>query len=181
MRRTAAWAVATLLAAAPTVARAQHVGTWTELPAPSSSTVGATVATGLAVSGGPHTYKVGVDYDYTLTGPLLLALHGAAALAGDGVGLHLAPGVRYLLPQEGLPWIPYGRAALAVDILGANVETDAGFGIGVKLGAGLQYHFVKDLAVGPELTLTYGALAGDGGSRSALAADVLIALSHRLP
>lgn len=170
-----------LALACPPEAFAERVGTWTELPADSSSAVSATVASEIGLGGGPNAYKLGAIYDFSLNGPLLLSVAGAVAVAGEGLGLHLAPGVRFLAPMEGLPWIPYGSAALAVDLLGENVRTDHTLGLGVKLGGGLQYFFSRELAVAPEVTLTAGVITGEGSSERSFAIDALVSLVYRLP
>jgi len=181
----AAGALAALtLLVAPTDAfcqAAQGLGTWTELPIESSSTVSAVLNSGLGLAGHPQTYKVGADYDFAINGPLLLSLTGALAFAGEGVGLHAAPGVKYLLPVDGLTWLPFGRAALAIDLFGEHVGPGRDLGVGLKLGAGLQYWFDKSIAVAPEVALTSGIVAGDGGSEEAHALDVSISVAYRLP
>ena len=94
---------ALLLLGAPADAFAQaeqRIGTWTELPIESSSTVSAVLDSGVSLSGHPRTYKIGADYDFAINGPLLLSLTGTLAFAGEGVGVHAAPGVKYLLPVD---------------------------------------------------------------------------------
>ncbi len=172
-----------LALAAPLTAFAEpnHVGTWTELPQESEGAVAAVLDSGLGMTMHPHTYKVGADYDYSINGSLLLSLTGLVAFAGEGIGGHVAPGVKYLMPFEGLAFLPYGRAALAVDMFGDKVSAGADLGVGLKLGAGLQYWFDREFSVAPEVAYTTGVVSGAGDTRSGAAIDVSIAFGYRLP
>jgi hypothetical protein len=175
--------VAALLLIAPASADAQptHLGTWTDLPQESEGAAAIVVDTGLGMTRHPHTYKLGAEYDYSINGSLLLSVTGLAAFAGEGIGVHVAPGVKYLLPFDGLAFIPYGRAALAVDLFGNNVAVNQDLGVGLKIGAGLQYWFDREFSVAPEFGLTTGVVSGDDGSQNASVIDLSIALGYRLP
>ncbi len=178
------WALPFVLAVVyPTSALAQqeHSGAWTDLPEESSSTLSVVVDTGMGIREHPHTYKLGGDYDFSINGSLLLSITGLVSFAGEGVGAHIAPGVKYLMPFEGLAFIPYGRAALAVDLLGDNVAVNHDLGLGLKLGAGLQYWFDKEFSVAPEISLTTGVVSGDGDTLNATAWDIAVSFAYRLP
>ena len=184
--RVAAWAAwgivaLALIAPLPAFAQPNHIGTWTDLPSESEGAVSAVLGSGLGMTRHPNTYKLGADYDYSINGSLLLSLTGMVAFAGEGIGGHLAPGVKYLLPFEGLAFLPYGRAALAVDLFGDHVGGAEDLGIGLKLGAGLQYWFDREFSVAPELAYTTGVVSGGGQAEGASVVDVSIAFGYRLP
>ena len=181
IRAAGVCAALALLAPGHAVAQPSHVGTWTELPPESEGAVAVVLDNGLGMTLHPHTYKVGADYDYSINGSLLLSITGLASFAGEGIGGHIAPGAKYLLPIEGLAFIPYGRAALAVDMFGDNVAQKQDLGVGLKLGLGLQYWFDREFSVAPEIAMTSGVVSGDGETQSASALDLSIAFGYRLP
>ena len=154
--------------------------TFTDLPADGTSTVAARVGPGLGFARLPRTFGIGVDYDLALSGPLQLHAGAVVGLAGDVLALRLAPGVRYLLPTDGLAWLPWVEAGLAVDLVGGSGAADTDLGVGLLLGAGLQYYFHRSLAVGPALSLVAGVASGDEGSGAAFGIDAVLAVSYRL-
>lgn len=168
---------AVMLAAAP----AGALETFTELAPDSSSAISARVGPGIGLARLPRTFSLAADYDLTLNGPLQLDVGVGLGLAGDVFALQLAPGIRYLLPLAGLTWIPYGKAALALDVLGGSGSAGTDLVVGLKLAVGLQYFFHRSLAVGPELGCTTGLAAGDDGSGGAFRADATIAVTYRMP
>lgn len=163
-------------------AQPSHVGTWTELPQESEGAAAALFGAGLGMTRHPHTSKLGAEYDYSINGSLVLSVQGMLAFAGEGIGAHVAPGAKYLMPFDGLAFIPYGRAALAIDRFGDNVGVNQDLGLGLKLAAGLQYWFDREFSVSPEVALTTGVVSGDGeGTPSGSVVDVVIAFGYRLP
>ena len=182
MRSTSvAAALAAAIAVAPS-ARAQQteLGTYVEVPAEGSSTFTATVGSAIGIAAIPDSYRLGLDYEFGLNGPLLLDVGGAVGLAGNALDIHLAPGAKYLLPMEGLAWVPYGKATLAIDLMGGDAA-ERNIGLGIKLAGGLSYWFLREAAVGAELGFTTGIATGGGDSIGAFALDALVTASYRLP
>jgi len=177
MRYALAVGVLALLAAP----QAAALETWTELPADTTSSIGARVGSGIGVARLPRTFNLGADWDLALNGPLMLHIGGGLGIAGDVLTLHVAPGIRYLFPMDGLTWLPYGKAALAVDLLGGEGSDGNDVAVGLKLAAGMQYFFHPSIAVGPELAFTSGVAAGDDGSGGAFRVDASLSVVYRLP
>ena len=178
--RALAGVLATLLVA-PSMASAGNFDTFVELPAEGSSSVSAVIGSAIGVTNQPRTFRFGVDYGYSVNGPLLLDVGAQVGIAGDIFLLHLAPGIRYLAPMSDLTFVPYGKVALAVDLLSGGGTPDRDLAVGIKLGAGLHYFFHEAIAIGPELSLTAGTASGDSGSDSALQVDALLTVAWRVP
>ncbi len=171
---------AALLAVLVVARPAGAAETYTDLPHDGTSTVGVRVGPGLGISRLPRTFSVGMDYDLALSGPLQLHAGVGAGAAGDVFALRFSPGVRYLLPVEGLAWIPWGEAGLAADLVGGTGAAGTDVAVGLQLGVGLQYYFHRTLAVGPALSFVTGVASGDSGSGTAFAVDAVLAVSYRL-
>ena len=189
---TAAWAPAApkaapkAAAAAVTAPKKQiaftsvGVQSYVEIPPEGASMVAVQLGPTLPISDLPHTFMLGLAYSFSLNGPLLMELAGGVGLGGDAIVLHLAPGVRYLMPIAALPWLPYVTAALAVDMVGGGARFAHDLAVGLELAAGLRYYFLPELGVGPELNFTLGLAAGQE-TVPAFGAAALIAVVYRLP
>ena len=135
----------------------------------------------MGIANQPRTFRLGLDYDFSLNGPLHMTLGGALGLSASVFDLHVAPGVRYVHLLDDFAWVPYAKAALAVDLFAGDGKQGRDLAVGVKLAVGAHYFFHRSLAVGPELAVTSGVASGDGGTNEAVSVDALIGVTYRIP
>ncbi len=173
------WLLLLLLGCTPGLARAEFQPVVSETE-PFTSAGSVQVGSLVGLAGWPEALVLGHDYDYSLTGPLLLDLGGYLLAGQDFFALRAVPGVKYKLLVPGLPFLPYGKAGLQVDLLFGDAAGDQTVALALRLGGGVRHFFRPDMALGAELGLSLGTLAGDE-SQTGLGVEALVGFEYLVP
>jgi len=162
----------------PAVAGAQFVPL---LPEAEEGTTSGSILGGssLGMTGVPTSFVLGHAYNYSLTGPLHLDLGAFVGLYESLLVLRGVPGVKYDLHLASLPFVPYGKAGLAVDLLTGDAAGEQTLAVGVRLAAGLRQFFDRQLALGVALAPPFGLSAGDQ-RQGAVGLEGLVSFEYHL-
>ena len=106
----------------------------------------------------PAGLVLGVDLDWSIDGPLAFAASLHPVLSPGFVDANLGLGVKYRALQLEAPFIPFLIAQVTTAVGGPLGYGDLHFNIGGRVGAGVEYFVMRDLAVGVEIGTELSAL-----------------------
>lgn len=106
----------------------------------------------------PAGLVLGVDLDWSIDGPLAFAASLHPVFSPGFVDANLGVGVKYRVLQLEAPFIPFGVAQVTTAVGGPLGYGDVHFNVGARVGGGVEYFVMRDLAVGVEIGTELSAL-----------------------
>ena len=106
----------------------------------------------------PAGLVLGVDLDWSIDGPLSLAASLHPVFSPGFVDANLGVGVKYRALQLEAPFIPFVIAQVTTALGGPLGYGDVHFNVGGRVGAGVEYFVMRDLAIGVEVGTELSAL-----------------------
>lgn len=94
---------------------------------------------------------LGVDLDWSFDGAWALTAAFRPVLSSDYVDANLGVGAKYRVIQLNAPFIPYASLMATTAVGGPVGFGDLHVNAGVRLGGGVDYWVMRDLAVGLEM------------------------------
>ena len=127
----------------------------------------------------PAGMVLGADLDWSFDGNWSLMTSLRPALSPGFVDVNLGVGARYRLLQLDAPLIPWASAQVVTAVGAPLGYGDAHVNVGARVGGGVDYFVMRDVAVGVEVGSEFTALVAPllAGEAST---EVLIGVTFRL-
>jgi hypothetical protein len=106
----------------------------------------------------PAGLALGADIDWSFDGAWSLAVSLRPVLSPGFVDGSVGVGARYRMLQLDAPFIPFAVAQVTTAVGGPLGYGDVHVNVGARLGAGVDYWVMRDLAVGVEIGTEGSAL-----------------------
>jgi hypothetical protein len=106
----------------------------------------------------PAGLSLGADVDWSFDGSWSLALSLRPVLSPGFVDGNVGLGARYRLLQLDAPFIPFAVAQVTTAVGGPMGYGDVHVNVGARVGGGVDYWVMRDLAVGVEIGTDASAL-----------------------
>jgi hypothetical protein len=106
----------------------------------------------------PAGLSLGADVDWSFDGAWSLAVSLRPVLSPGFVDGNVGVGARYRLLQLDAPFIPFAVAQVTTAVGGPLGYGDVHVNVGARVGGGMDYWVMRDLAVGVEISTESSAL-----------------------
>ncbi len=106
----------------------------------------------------PAGLLLGADIDWSFDGPWAATASVRPVFAPGFVDVGIGVGARYRFLQLEAPFIPWASATLTTAVGGPLGYGDVHFNLGARVGGGIDYFVMRDLAVGVEIGTEVSAL-----------------------
>lgn len=107
----------------------------------------------------PAGLVMGVDLDWSLDGEWSLATSLRPTLSPGFVDTNVGVGAKYRVLALDAPFIPFAMAQVTTALGGPLGYGDVHWNVGARLGGGVDYFVMRDLAVGVEIGSEFSVLA----------------------
>ena len=106
----------------------------------------------------PGGMLIGVDFDYSIDGAWSVASSLRPVLSPGFVDANLGIGAKYRVIQLDAPFIPFATAQVTTALGGPLGYGDVHFNLGGRVGAGIDYFVMRNLALGIEISTELSGL-----------------------
>ncbi len=106
----------------------------------------------------PAGLLLGADIDWSFDGPWSAVASVRPVFSPGFVDVGVGVGARYRFLQLEAPFIPWASASLTSAVGGPLGYGDVHFNLGARVGGGVDYFVMRDLAVGVEIGTELSAL-----------------------
>lgn len=106
----------------------------------------------------PGGLVLGVDLDWSVDGPWAVAASLRPVLSPGYLDANLGIGAKYRVLQLAAPFIPFVTGQVTTAVGGPLGYGDVHFNLGGRVGAGIDYFVMRDLALGIEVSTEVSGL-----------------------